>query len=122
MSARIRARYTPMNIAHILGFPNKIPKVDWKMYLPRFKDEKDGNATIHLIKFRRHIHRLGLKFPQECLKKIFMASLEDNVRSWYEGLPAASLYSLKYFHMVFCKNYKHHYPSLLLIESVLWKI
>lgn len=72
---------------------------------------------MHLIKFHRHIHRLGLKFPEDCLMKMFMASLEDDTKLWYEGLPTASIYSLKDFHMIFCKNYKQHHPALLLIES-----
>ena len=117
LDARIRARYAPMNITHIPGFPNKIPKVDWLKYLPSFRDEKDDSVVMHLIKFHRHIHRLGLKLPEDCLMKMFMASLEDDARLWYEGLPAASIYSLKDFHMIFCKNYKQHHPALLLIES-----
>ena len=97
MSARIRARYAPMNITHIPGFPNKIPNVDWLMYLPSFKDE-------------------------DCLMKMFMAYLEDNSRLWYEGLPVSSICSLKYFHIIFFNNYKQRHPILLLIESFLWKI
>ena len=117
MDAGIRARYTPMNRAHIPGFPNKILKVDWLMYLPSLRDEKDDNAAMHLIKFHRHIHRLGLKFPEDCLMKMFMASLDDDAKLWYEGIPTSIIYSLKYFHIIFFNNYKQHHPALLLIES-----
>ena len=117
LDARTRARYAPMSRAHILVFPNKIPIVNWLAYLPRFRDDKDDDVAMHLIKFHRHIHRLGLKFPEDCLMKMFMASLEDDARLWYEGLPAASIYSLKDFHIIFCKNYKQYYPALWLIES-----
>ena len=106
-----------MNRAHILGFPNHIPKVDCKTNLPRLIDVKYDNVAIHLIKFHIHIHRLGLQFLEDCLMNMFMETLEDNARSWYEGLPIASLYSLKDFHIPFCDNYKPHYPYLLLIEN-----
>ena len=72
---------------------------------------------MHSIEFHRHIHKLGLKFPEDCLMKMFMASLEDDARLWYEGLPPASIYSINDFHMIFCKNYKQHHPTLRLIES-----
>ena len=72
LDARTRARYAPMSRTHILGFPNKIPKVDWLMYFPSFRDEKDDNVAMHLIKFHRHIHRLGLKFPKDCLMKMII--------------------------------------------------
>ena len=116
LDARTRARYAPMNITHIPGFPNKIPNVNWLSYLPSFRDDKDDDVAMHLINFHRHIHRLSLKFPEDCLMKMFMASLDDDARLWYEGLLAASIYSLKDFHMIFCKNYKQHYPALWLIE------
>jgi hypothetical protein len=77
--------------------------------------------AIHLTRFHMHIHRLGVQFPEDCLMNMFMATLEDNARSWYEGFPFASLCSLKYFHAVFCDNYKQHYPSLLLIENLCGK-
>ena len=80
LDERTREIYAPMNITHIPGFPNKIPKVNWLKYLPSFRDEKDDDDAMHLIKFHRHIHRLGLKFPEDCLMKMFMASLEDDAR------------------------------------------
>ena len=49
--------------------------------------------------------------------KMFMISLEGNARSWYEGLPAGSLSSLKYFHTTFHEHFKYQYPSLLLLQD-----
>jgi len=37
--------------------------------------------------------------------KMFMATLEDKARVWYEGLPLESLCSLKYFHRIFFGHY-----------------
>jgi len=107
-----------MNQAHILGFPNPIPKVDWLTYLPKFKDREGDDAAFHLIKFHMHISRLKVQFPEDCLMKMFMATLEEKTRTWYEKLPHASIYSLQDFYAVFCENYKSNHPSLALVESV----
>ena len=48
---------------------------------------------------------------------MFMATLEEKGRSWYEGLPSASLYSLKDFHYVFFQHYKSYNFSLSTIDS-----
>ena len=64
-----------------------------------------------------HIHRLGVKFPEDCLMKMFMETLEEEARSWYEGLLSSSLFSLEDFYSVFCVNYKESYPSLVLVEK-----
>ena len=49
--------------------------------------------------------------------KMFMATLEGDARSWYEGLPLESLFSLTNFHTVFHENCKNQYPSLLLVQD-----
>ena len=53
------ARYAPMNLTHIPGFPNRIPHVGWQAYLPKFKDQKGDAIDIHLFRFHKHIHKLG---------------------------------------------------------------
>jgi len=49
--------------------------------------------------------------------KMFMATLEDEARSWYESLPSASIYCLKDFHAIFFERYKESYPSLDLVHD-----
>ena len=70
-----------MNHAHIPGFPNQIPNIDWQAYLPRFKDQKGDDATLHLFRFHKHIHKLGVELHEDYLMKIFMVILEGNERS-----------------------------------------
>ena len=41
-----------------------------------------------------YTYKLGVEFKEDLLIKMFMATLEGKVRSWYESLPIASLYSL----------------------------
>ena len=110
-------RYAPMNCAHILGFLNRIPCIDWQTCLPKFKDEEGDVVAVHLIKIHMHIYKLGVEFKEDYLMKMFKASLEGKEISWYEILPVASLYSLEYFHSAFYENYKESYPSLSLFEN-----
>jgi len=90
-----------MNRVHIPAFPNQIPCIDWKTNLTKFIDGNKDEAILHLLRFHWHIHKLGIKFHEDCLMKFFMDTLEGKSRSWYGGLNPGSLYSLKYFHRVF---------------------
>ena len=94
-------RYAPMNLDHILIFPNRIPQVDWQAYLPKFKYQKGDDDVIHLFRFHKHIHKLGVGWHEDSLMRIFMISLEGDVSSWYEMFLAGILSSLKYFHTTF---------------------
>ena len=69
------AIYYPMNLAAIPSYPNRIPNIDWITYLPRFKDQKNDDAGIHLFRFHKHIHKLGVELHEDSLMKMFMASL-----------------------------------------------
>ena len=65
-----------------------------------------------------HIHSLGVKLHEECLMKMFMVTLEEKERSWYERLRHAIIHSLKYSYSVFFENYKENYPSIMLVETL----
>ena len=94
-----------------------MPQVYWKTYLPKFRDGKGDDATLHLIRFHMHVHKLEINFHEDCLMNIFMITLEEKARFWYESLPPACIYSLKDFHSIFFEKYRETYPSLLLIED-----
>ena len=113
----IAVRYAPINSAHLPSFPNLIPNIHWQTYLPRFKDKRGDDSSLHLARFHKHIYNLGIELHEDSLMKIFMVSLEGNARSWYEVLPTESIYSLRDFHLVFHEHFKDKYPSLLLIQD-----
>ena len=106
-----------MSRDHIPGFPNKIPKVDWQRNFPMFKDDDRKDAALHLVIFHIHILKLKVDFPEDCLMKIFMATLEGEARSWYESFPPSCIYCLKDFHTMFFERYKESYPSLTLVQN-----
>jgi len=49
--------------------------------------------------------------------QMFMETLEDKARSWYEGLPSSSLCSLIDYHVVFYEHFKEFFLPLPLIEK-----
>jgi hypothetical protein len=106
-----------MNRAHIPGFPNRLPCIDWQTYFPKFKDTEGEDDALHLVWFHMHVPKLGVELHEGFLMKTFMETFEGKAGSWYEKLPAPSLYSLKDFHIVFFENYKGSYPSLLLVQN-----
>jgi len=114
---QIARRYAPMSRDHIPGFPNKMPKVDWSKNLPVFRNVEGNDAALHLVKFHIHVHRLKINFPEDCLMKMFMATLENEARSWYESFPPTCIYCLKDFHALFIERYKDSYPSLNLVHD-----
>jgi len=92
-------------------------KVNWQRYLPVFKDEDGNDATLHLIRFHMHVHKMKMRFHDDCLMKMFMATLEGKTWSWYENFPHACIYSLKDFHLVCFEKYREAYPSFLLTKD-----
>jgi len=114
---RIARRYAPMSRDHIPGFPNKMTKVDWSKNFLVFRNMEGNDAALHLVKFHIHVHKLNIDFPKDCLMKVFMATLEDEARSWYESLPSDPIYCLKDFHTMFFEKYKESYPSLILVQN-----
>jgi len=106
-----------MSRDYIPGFPNKFPKVDWSRNLPTFKDDGKKDAALHLVRFHIHIHKFKVDFPEDCLMKIFLATLEGEAQSWYESLPPNCIYCLKDFHALFIERYQESYPSLNLVHD-----
>jgi len=113
----VARRYAPLKGYHIPGFPNKMLKVNWQSNLPMFKDVKGYDVALHLVRFHIHVRRIKIDFPEDCLMKIFMATLEGEVHSWYESLLPACIYCLKEFHTMFSKRYKESCPSLILVQK-----
>ena len=50
--------------------------------------------------------------------KMFMLTLEEMARFWYESRPPASISSIKDFYLVFYKRFGRHHLSPELIEAL----
>ena len=90
-----------MSRDHILGFQNKNPKVYWQRNFPTFQDDDRKDVVLHLVRFHIHICKLKVDFPEDCLMKIFMATLEGEARSWFESFLPTCIYYSKDFHTMF---------------------
>lgn len=106
-----------MNRAHMPSFLNCMPCIYWQSYFPKFKYDNGDDVALYIIKFHMHSHRLKVEWHEDCLMKMFMATLEGKARSWYEQLPTASFCFLNHFHTVFFENFKESNPSLLLVQN-----
>ena len=82
-----------------------------------FRNVEGNDVALHLVKFHIHVHKLKINFPEDYLMKMFMATLEDKARSWYESLPPASIYCLKDFHTMFFERYRASCLSLMLVQN-----
>ena len=69
-----------MNRFHIPGFPNRIPNIDWKTFLPKLKDQKNDDGGLHLVRFHKNMYKLGVELHEDSLMKMFMVSLEGDAR------------------------------------------
>ena len=78
-----------------------MPHVDWLTCFLEFRDEEGDNATLHLLTFHMHVHKMKIWFLEDFLMKMFMASLEGKSRKWYEDLRPRILSCLKDFHIAF---------------------
>lgn len=65
-----------MHHIYILGFPNSMPGVSWKTYLPTFKDKKGDGVDLHMIRFHMHIHKFKVKFHEDFIMNMLMVCLE----------------------------------------------
>jgi len=64
-----------------------------------------------------HICKPGVEFHEDCLMKMFMATLEGKARLWYEGLKPGNLYSLKDLNITLFKHFGESNPSPLVFED-----
>ena len=77
----VARRYAPMNKYYISGFPKIMSQLNWKKTIPILQDNNVDDALLHLIKFHIHSWKFKVEWHEDCLMKMFMATLErDNER------------------------------------------
>jgi hypothetical protein len=116
-TARIAARFSPLDFTNVYGFPNTVPDVKiWEDVLPKFGGYVDENPAQHLFEFHKLMDELDVHH-EDVLMKLFMFSLERDARLWYKYLPHSNIPSLKYFHIVFHQHCKRIYSAELLFQD-----
>jgi hypothetical protein len=116
-TARIAARFAPLDFANVYGFPNTVPDIKiWGDILPKFGEDEDENPGQHLFEFHKLMEELNVHH-EDVLMKLFMFSLEKDARLWYKSLPHSSIPSLKCFHTLFHQHCKRIYSTEILFED-----
>ena len=111
------ARFSLFNFLVTPDFPNNVPTMDeWGDFLPIFRGDDHDHLAQHLIEFHQYMNQLGIHH-EDVLLKMFMYSLEENARQWYQSLPISSISSIKYFHASFYVYCKRIYSTDLLLED-----
>jgi hypothetical protein len=115
--AKIVTRYAPFEFSNVPHFPNPMPRTkDWGDCLPIFIEYDDDFPTQHLIDFHECMMLQLGTFHEDILMKMFMIILDGDARQWYKSLPVDSIFSLKYFNVVFHSYCKIIYPTELLLK------
>ena len=94
-TARIAARFPPLDFTNVFGFPNVVPDIkEWGDHLPSFREDKDDNPGQHLFEFHKLMHQLDIHH-EYFLMKLFMFSLGGDAQLWYKSLLPFIISSLK---------------------------
>jgi hypothetical protein len=101
MDAIIVARYAP------LVFPvglHALPATDYMKYLPRYNGEGDVTAEEHLVAFYNFADNFNIDYADVWMR-LFVQSLDGEVRKWFWGLPPASIVDIDVLDEAFIKKW-----------------
>ena len=82
MEAILACRFAPFDFYGIHGFPNVVPTMhEWGDNLLRFIGDNHDHLAQQLIDFHQYMDQLDIHH-EDVLLKMFMYSLEGEVRQW----------------------------------------
>jgi hypothetical protein len=117
MEAILARRFSPLNFSAIAGYPHPVPQIDeWQDLLPRFYEGENDNPVEHVQEFHALMQQLDIQH-EDIHMKLFMYSLQGDVRIWYQSLETSSISSLKEFHAAFNIHCQKFYSSELICHS-----
>ena len=93
-----------MDMSKILGYPQRMP-LRYEKWLPKFTGSDEENVEDHMRDFWAFFQLHPLSDDAEDLAMmLFYATLHDNARRQYDGLPDASITSMDQLEEVFLKR------------------
>jgi hypothetical protein len=107
--------FKPLDMSEILGYPRQMP-LRYEKWLPRFTGSDEENVEDHMSDFWAFFQLHPISDDVEDLAmKLFSATLHDNARRWYDGLPNASITSMDQLEEVFLRRWNvKEDPDMLL--------
>jgi hypothetical protein len=101
MDAIIVARYAPLILPQPL---NPLPAGDYLKYMPKFSGEGDVTAEEHLDAFYNYADNLNIE-NEDVWMRVFVQSLEGEVRKWFRGLAPRSIAGIEALDDVFLRQW-----------------
>jgi hypothetical protein len=101
MDAIVTARYAPLILPHPM---NPLPAGDYLKYMPKFTGEGDITAEEHLAAFYSYADNLNIE-NEDVWMRVFVQSLDGEVRKWFRGLPPGSIAGIEALDNVFLRQW-----------------
>jgi ribonuclease HI/uncharacterized small protein (DUF1192 family) len=101
MDAIVAARYAPLVLPHPM---NPLPAGDYLKYMPNFTGEGDITAEEHLASFYSYADNLNIE-NEDVWMRVFVQSLDGEVRKWFRGLAPGSIASIEALDTVFLRQW-----------------
>jgi hypothetical protein len=97
--------YKPLDMSIIQGYPQNMPD-KYNKWLPKFLGNNIIIAKEHISNFYYSLgeHEVPTE-NEDVVMKLFSFSLEENSKSWYNGLPTNDIRTWKYVHDAFIKRW-----------------
>ena len=87
MDRMVAARYAPLVLLQPL---NALPGGDYHKYLPRFNGQGETTAQEHRDAFLSYANNQNIE-AKDVWMRMFIQSLDGEVRKWFKELPANSI-------------------------------
>jgi uncharacterized small protein (DUF1192 family) len=101
MDAIVAARYAPLILPQPL---NPLPSGDYLKYMPKFSGEGDVTTEEHLAAFYSYADNLNIE-NEDVWMRVFVQSLEGEVRKWFWGLAPGSIAGIEALDNVFLRQW-----------------
>ena len=101
MDRTVAARYAPL----VLPWPlNALPGGDYQKYLPRFNGKGEITAEEHWDAFLSYADNQNIE-AKDVWMRMFVQSLDGEVRKWFRELPTNSITLIEELHDVFMSQW-----------------
>jgi hypothetical protein len=101
MDVIIVARYAPLVLP--VGL-HALPTIDYMKYLPRYNGEGEVTIEEHLVAFYSFADNFNIDYVDVWMR-LFVQSLDGEVRKWFRGLPPASIADIEALDEAFIKQW-----------------
>jgi hypothetical protein len=97
----LSSRYAPLVLP--VGL-HALPATDYMKYLPIYNGEGDVTVEEHLVAFYSFADNFNIDYADVWMR-LFVQSLDGEVRKWFRGLPPASIADIEVLDETFIKQW-----------------